>query len=214
MINNTISFESLGLEPFARVVNGVLVPVPHATLVAVWVSATLGLLYWRLRDRTRSAAVLVLLVALPVSSMALDRIQAAAVYGRSVLPAHVDWVDRTQSVTGVTLFTAGRNSIPELETAYSNLTVSRLYYLCRPAFGPEFGEERVTMDGSGRLRDSSGFVHARYVVVPWSLGIQGRVLTWNGPGGEALVAPPPGPLTVSPRRSLAEYCAGSRAPTA
>jgi hypothetical protein len=78
------------------------------------------------------------------------------------------------------------------ETAFNNLSISRVYYVCTPVFGNVFGEQRIWADGGGRLRDATGYLNARYIVVPATLGVRGRTVIRNTKGHLALIAPPNG----------------------
>jgi hypothetical protein len=196
VINNTISFESIGLEPFARVVHGALVPVAHPTIFAVWIAATFGLLYVVVRERLRSIVILVLIPFLLIGEIAHTRIESAAGFARSKLPAHRDWVDRARPTGGVVLVTGAGSPVSALETAYNNLSIARLYYICRHTVGPDFGDKPVTIDAAGRLRDASGFVSARYAVMPAGFVVRGRIVASNPEGKQVLVAPPKGPLSL------------------
>jgi len=99
---------------------------------------------------------------------------------------------------------------PPRETAYFNLSISRLYNLCRPIADPEFGGQQVTIDVSGRLRDASGPLEARFAVAPARFGLRGRVLATNKKGHQVLIAPPGGRLEVG-RAGPAARC-GSTPP--
>jgi hypothetical protein len=204
VINNTVAFESIGLQLFARVPHGQLTALSHATLYAVWLAGTLALLYSRVASRLRPLLVLIVAPFIFTWFLEMDRIEGSSSYARGLLPEHVDWVDRAQPAGDVIVITARRPTVPELETTFGNLSVDRVYYACRPAFGNEFGEQRVTISQSGRLREAGGYVKARYVVAPASLEIRGRVVARNRPGQEALVAPADGLVRVAPseRRSL------------
>ncbi len=147
VINQTIIVDSIGIHPLARNEHGQLVAIPHASGVAILAAATVAVLYVQIRARLRSIVALVLIPFVVTTSLSLSRIEATSRFARSVLPAHVDWVDRANPVGDVVLLTAGRDTTPELETAYSNPSVSRLFYLCR----------RV----GGRVRRTSG--HDRHV---------------------------------------------------
>jgi hypothetical protein len=197
MINNTISVDTFALGPFARPGKTQLVPVPYVTLIVVGLAATLSLLYMRVRPRLRTVVLLVLLPFFAISSVARLRIESGGAYARSVLPKrHADWVDQKNLHGDVILLTAAANSVSALQTAYENLSIKRLYYLCRPAFGPDFGEDKVTIDPAGRLLEGSSVVRAPYAVVPGKLGVRGRVVSRNRRGRELLVAPLHGRLTV------------------
>jgi hypothetical protein len=198
VVNSTVSVDSFGLEPFARIIRGATVPAPHATLTAIWISATFALLYVVVRERLRSVVTLVLIAFLLISGLTWTRIESGALFARGALPAHRDWVDRAKPDGGVVLVTAGEFPASALETAYNNLSIARLYYICAPNFGPDFGETQVMIDRAGRLRDSAGLVRARYAVMPAGLGVRGQIVASNPQGKEVLVAPRNGVLTVPP----------------
>jgi hypothetical protein len=197
VINDTVSVDSFGLEPFGRIEHGRLVAIPHATLYAMFLAATVSLLYAHVRDRTRTVVLALLVPLLFAGGLARVRIEGASIDGRSELPAHVDWVDRAMPVGDVVLVTA-RQATPELQTAYSNLSVKRLYYLCRPAFGPDFGEQPIRIARSGRLVGPVSALEAEYVVGPRALHLVGRVVARNPKGREVLVAPADARVSVAP----------------
>jgi hypothetical protein len=204
VINNTIGVDTFGLQPLAHLHRGNLVAYSHATLAAVWLAATLGLLYTQVRKRLRSVVMLALIPFIAILIFETDRTQGSSSYARSLLPKHVDWVDRAHPAGDVILITA-RRPTAELQTAFSNLSISRLYYVCRLAFGGEFGELPVTIDNSGRLRDPVGYLTAPYVVAPVSLHLRGRVVARNRKR-EVLVAPPEGRVSVTPATGDALRC--------
>jgi hypothetical protein len=196
VVNNTIAFESLGLLPLSRLTSHGLAPVKYAILMAIWGSATLAFLFVYVRARLRTVVILVLLPFVAISGLARLRIEAASAYARSLLPAHVDWVDRTKPSGTVVLVTAGESQDSALQTAYGNLSIDRVVYLCNPVLGPEFGEQPVTIDSTGLMRDPAGPLRADYVVVPGSVEVQGRLVARNRKGAELLVAPATGTVTV------------------
>ncbi len=196
VVNNTIPFETLGLLPISRLTVHGLAPMRYATLMAIWGSATLAFLFVYVRARLRTVVILVLLPLVGISALARLRIEAASAYARSLLPAHVDWVDRTKPAGTVVLLTGAESQDSALQTAYSNLSIDRIVYLCNPALGSEFGEQGVTIDRKGVLRDTAGPLRADYVVEPRSVEIRGRFVARNRRGREVLVAPTNGIATV------------------
>jgi hypothetical protein len=197
MVNSTISVDTFGLEPLARVVRGETVAVPHATLTAIWIAATFAFLYVVVRERQRSVVSLAVIAFLLISGLTWTRIESGALFARGTLPAHRDWVDRATPDAGVALVTAAEFPASALEAGYFNRSIARLYYVCVPNFGPDFGEVQVTIDEKGRLRDSAGYVRARYAVMPAGLVVRGRVIAANPKGKEVLVASN-GVLTLPP----------------
>jgi hypothetical protein len=206
VVNYTIGYETFALHPFSQLKNGITSPLTHATLAAVWAAATLALLYVFVRRRLRAVVVLVLLPFVFVTMFAQGRIQATSADRRALLPGRVDWVDRAAS-GDVVLITTNRDGAAELQTAYTNVSIDRLYAVCRSAFAPEFGEDGATIDANGVLRDESGRpIAADYVVSPNNLLVRGGVAARNEPGREVTVAPVGRRVTVPPQRADSLDC--------
>jgi hypothetical protein len=183
----------------AHIVRGETVAVRHPTLTAVWIAATFALLYVVVRARQRSVVSLALIAFLLTSALTWSRIESGALFARGTLPAHRDWIDRAKPPgADVVLLTAGEFPASALETAYNNSSIARLYYMCEPNFGLDFGEQKLTIDRAGRLRDPAGYVRAPYAVVPAGLVVNGEILAVNVGGMEFLVAARNGVLTLPP----------------
>jgi hypothetical protein len=190
-INDSSVAESFGLQTLAKNVHGTILPWGHAVQIALYVSTVLalGFVYAVVRPRPTFAVVLTVFAFLIFSSVARVRIIGAA-QTIADTSAHARWVDRAVGGGRVTLVGGtGAQQAALLETAFDNLSVRRLYYVCKPAFEADFGEQPATLDPAGRLRDSTGLIRARYAVVPADWETPGRVLgAWNK-GGLLLVAP-------------------------
>jgi hypothetical protein len=199
-VTENILVDTFGLQPFAFPHAGVLRAVPYAKVAAVVAAALLSLLLARARNSQRAVLALVLLPSLVITGMLLPRIASGSAAARALLPARFDWVDAAKPKGPVALLGAWRGGRVALETAYSNYSISRIYYLCDSMVGPEFGETKATIEGGGRLAEPGGYVRAAYVVAPTWLGLHGRVVARNR-RREVLVVPPPGPLVVSAPRS-------------
>jgi hypothetical protein len=197
VINISSVVDSFGLQLFALGRGDDVVPIPHVTVVAVWAAATFALTYFIVRKRMRGVVVLALFVFIVMSTVIRTRIEGAGTAARDVLPAHRDWVDRPKP-PGDVILVAGQSDVTSaLETAFYNLSITRVYTVCNRVFGPDFGEQRISIDKTGRLRGSAGIVNARYAVVPVALGVRGRVVARNSKGRELLVAAANGVLRVS-----------------
>jgi hypothetical protein len=188
VINQVSAVDTFGLQPLAHTHGGRIVPRPHPALLAVGGAAVLGLLFFHVRRQTRATVILMLIPLLLIGSQELSRISAGSLFTRSLLPVRADWVDAAKPAGPVVLVTSAEDPIPALETAYANYSISRLYYLCRPVAGHEFGERQVTIDQSGRFRASSGPVTAAYAVVPDGIRLEGRIVARNRRGRQVLVA--------------------------
>jgi hypothetical protein len=206
MVNQTIGFETFALQPLAHVRHGRLSPIPLAPAAAVTAAAILGLLFVHVRRQTRALVLLVLIPLGLVSTAVMGRNASTSRFTRSLLPAETNWVDAARPSGAVALVTAAEDPIPALETAYANYSISRLYYLCRPVAGPEFGERRATIDASGGLRGPAGPVTAAYAVAPAGLGVEGRIVAHNRPGRQVLVALPRDRLGVSRATRATALC--------
>jgi hypothetical protein len=202
-INDTSVAESFGLQTLAKNVQGTILPWGHAVQIALYVGVVLalGFFYAVARPRPTFAVVLTVFAFLIFSSVARVRIIGAA-QTIADTSAHARWVDRAVGGGQVTLVGGtGAQQGALLETAFDNLSVRRLYYVCTPAFEADFGEQQATLDPAGRLRGTDGLIHARYAVVPADFGVPGRILgAWNK-GGILLVAPTGGVIRI-PRDSL------------
>jgi hypothetical protein len=208
VINISSVVDSFGLQLVARAEGGTVVPIPHVTVAAVWLAATFALTYVVVRNRMRGVVVLALFVSIVVSAVVRTRIEASATSARSVLPVqHRDWVDRAKPAGDVILVTGAGEPTAALETAFNNLSIARLYYICNRTFGGEFGEQRITIDEAGHLRDQSGYVSAPYAVAPAALGLRGRVLARNTRGRQVMVASVNGRFSLSPAKRAKPSCA-------
>jgi hypothetical protein len=200
VINNTIVADSFSLQPYGKAVGDTIVPVAHTTLAAVCVAGLFALIFVLLRNRTVGVGVLVLLVR----SRVVGAARGATV---AVLPAHRDWVDRTNPSSDVALVAGpGASNLAVFETAFNNLSISRVYYVCVPVLGAPFGEQRIWADQAGRLRDAAGYVNARYLVVPAALNVRGRVVARDTKGHLALVASSSGRASVPTANRGAMNC--------
>src|SRR5439155_9339210 len=205
VINNTIVADSFSLQPYGKAVGDTIVPVAHATFAAVCAAGLLAFIFVLLRDRKVAVYVLVPLVFVFMSALVRSRVVGAARGATAaVLPAHRDWVDRTKPSRGVALVAGpGASDLAVFETAFNNLSISRVYYVCTPVFGAIFGEQRIWADRSGRLRDAAGYVNTSYMVMPAALGARGRTVARDRKGHLALIALPNGRAYVPSARRAA-----------
>jgi hypothetical protein len=206
VINISSVVDSFGLQLLALARGDDVVPVPHVFVVAVWAAATFALTFFVVRKRMRGVILLTLFVFILTSAVVRARIEAAGIAARDALPAQRDWVDRTKPAGDVILIAGGSDVTAALETAFSNLSITRVYTVCNRVFGVDFGEQRISIDETGRLRDPAGVVNAPYAVVPAALGVRGKVVARNSRGGEVFVAPSDGVLTVPARRHAKPSC--------
>jgi hypothetical protein len=211
VVNYTIVADSFGMQIFGTDASGRIGPISHAVPVALVVGAIFGLtyVYALVRPRPSFAIVMTVVAFLILSSLVRTRMIGATAQTSTSDPlAHVAWVDRTVGSAGDVVLVGGKGvrRAALLDTAYDNLSVSRVYYTCTRIFGADFGERRLTLDSSGRLRDGVATVSARYAVVPASFGVRGRVLYRDTWGGLVLVAPTGGVLAVPADGRAAVRC--------
>jgi hypothetical protein len=212
VINNTSAVDTFALQPFARIVHGNLVPIPHATRLIIILAALLAFGYFRASARPLpSLAVSMTVVALiGLSALELARQTASLAQAKVGLPAHKDWVDRAVGTSSEVSLVGGArvSSVTLEETAFWNQAIARIYYSCSPAFGSSFGEEPLSLDrASGALTSTSGALRTRYAVVPAALHVPGREIARDKPGRLVLVAPTGGTLRVPARGRSSLRCA-------
>jgi hypothetical protein len=208
-INYTSVAESPSLQLLGAVKHGLVVPGAHPTATALAISALLAAVYLlAFLDRRPPLAVAVTALAFAsLSFVAMARIASAASGSTGAnLPAQRNWVDRVARHDVALISGIGARRVAALETAYNNLSISRLYYVCQPSFESDFGERALSIDSEGRLLDGGAAMRARYVVAPTSFALRGRVLARDPRGGLELVAPAGGAVAIPPQRRGAISC--------
>ncbi len=213
IINNGVAPDTFGLAPLAHsALRGGVDAWPHATLLAIAYVLCLGVIYALARPNIALLVAVTAVIFVIVTLFEVRLLDAGATTATAqTLPANRDWVDA--AVRGgpvVVLQIPQRNLTRDLavaETAFFNLSVSRLYYVCERLLAPDFGEIPVTVDARGRVRTAGGArVRARYVVAPARRGVAGRVVGVNRPGHLVLLRPPGGVLRVSSASARAWAC--------
>ncbi len=202
VINRTAGIDSFGLEIFLTSKHGAPRVVPHALALAVLLAACLGILY--ALARAKPAIVIAALASFFVWVSTNERsyqASAAASATRASFSSARDWVDSVDRGQHVPLvenphFAAGGEGVGE--TSFFNLSVDRLYYVCRPVLSPPFGEQQVVIGPGGRLLIAGMPIRTTYAVVPARLGIEGRVLATDARARLVVVQPTGGILRVSP----------------
>jgi hypothetical protein len=210
-VNIGIVSDSFGLEVLGKWVNGLIYPTSHVTLVALAAGAVLGLafVYALVRPRPSFAVVVTVVAFLILSDAQLLRMTWAASAEATGEPlARAEWVDRAVAGNANVAVVEGKPMFAPalLNMLFENLSISRVYSACQSTLGTSLGEESLTVDPSGRLHDTTGVVHARYAVVPPSLGIRGRVLRRHKKDGFLLIEPAGSVLTVPPGHRAALRC--------
>jgi hypothetical protein len=92
----------------------------------------------------------------------------------------------------------GARRLAYLETAFYNLSIKRLYYLCKPITEADFGEDQASVDTTGSVRDAAGPLEASYAVVTTRFRVRGSVVARDRRGSLLLVRLESGRLTVRP----------------
>jgi hypothetical protein len=202
IMNDSVAADTFSLAPFVgRAPDGGVQALTHATLAVVVYASCFAVVYALARPNTPLvvAAVVALFVWIGIHAQALLDVGARSATLRS-LPAQADWVDAAAPKDRVVLVESPRGGrhrdLGVAETAFYNLSVTRLYYPCRRLLSPDFGEMQVSLDPAGRLQGPNGPIRAPYAVVPSDSGIEGRVLTDDTGAHLALVEPSGGILRV------------------
>jgi dolichyl-phosphate-mannose-protein mannosyltransferase len=208
VVNDTSVAESFGLQVLAKNVAGTILPYGHALQIAVILGVVLAAayLYALLRPHPSFAVVVTIFVFLIFSSVARVRIIGAS--QTIALPSsQARWVDREVGSAPVVLVAGpGAQRATIVETAFENLSISSLYYVCKPAFDPSFGEQRLALDTGDGLLGAGGPLRAQYVVAPTDFDVAGRLLAVSPKGELALVAPTGGVLRLAPVGEPAARC--------
>jgi hypothetical protein len=209
-INDALVADSPALQFLADVHKEHLVAVSHAAVTAVVLAAVLSAVYLlAFAGRHRPLALVVVVAVLIVFSAAyVGRVASA---GRGSLHLNLSshagtWVDSTGAENVTLVSGKGVTRVALLETAFFNLSIRHLRYVCWSAFEPDFGEQPLVLGRRGRLRDASGPLNVHYAVVPTRLHVPGRVLARDKRGRLELVQPANDGLKVPPQARAALGC--------
>lgn len=209
-VNDTLVPDSPSLQFLANVHKSHLVPISHATVVVVVLSALLsGVYLLAFMGRHRPLAIVVAVAVLLVLSAAYGGRVVSAGKGslHLNLSSHTGvWVDATGAKDVALVSGKGVTRVALLETAFFNLSITRLYYVCWSGFEPDFGEQPLVVGSDGRLRTANGPLRVRYAVVPTRLDVPGRVLARDKRARLELVQPNNGFLTVPPQARVGLGC--------
>jgi hypothetical protein len=182
-----------------------------ATLIAIVYALCLGVIYALLRPNSVLivAATAGILLFIGFKAQMLLDVGARAATAHT-LPRTRNWVD-TAGPTGrvVVLENARRQrklDLANAETAFYNLSISRLYYVCSRLLLEQFGEGKVHVGRRGVVLDGSSPLRADYLVVPRGTGVVGRVVAADLPGHLVLVKPEHGVVRIAPGGRAAWQC--------
>jgi hypothetical protein len=209
MMNDTVGVDTFGLTLFVNPApDGGVMALPNAALIAIAYALCLGIIYALLRPNTvlLIAATAGVLVFIGVKVQTLLDVGARAATSHT-LPATRNWVDAAGPTGHVVILESAplknarrqhKLALANTETAFYNLSVSKLYYVCSRELLEQFGEIKVRVDSRGVVLDGSGPVHATYVVAPRGSGVVGRVVAANIPGRLVLLRPERGIVRIAP----------------
>jgi hypothetical protein len=215
VINHTIGIDSFGLLAFAtNGKHGVVEAIRHAKLTAVLSALCLGSLYALARPKPVIVFAVVAMLLVSLSFVVRgDQRGAGRRAAVRAFSGQRNWVDSAVGSRHVLMIEHPRlvlAGLGEAETAFFNLTVSRLYFPCVPILSGEFGEHQVELGSGGRLLDQGVPVRAGYAVVPADHGIEGRVVATDLRARLVLVEPNGGVLRVAPASRDRWACTPSR----
>jgi hypothetical protein len=212
MMNGTIAADTFGLTVFVnRAADGDVMALKSAALIAVVYALCLGMIYALVRPNTvlLVAATAGILVFIGVKVQSLLDVGARAATAHT-LPATRNWVDAAGPTKPVVVLENPRRQrrldLANAETAFYNLSVSRLYYVCSPLLLDTFGEIKAQIDPRGLVLDGSSPLRATYLVAPRGTGVVGRVVASDLPGGLDLIRPERGVVRVAPSGRAAWRC--------
>jgi hypothetical protein len=212
MMNGTVAADTFGLTVFVnRAPDGQVMALQSAALIAVTYALSLGVIYALLRPNTvlLVAATAGILVFIGFKVQTLLDVGASAATAHT-LPATRNWVDAAGPTGHVVVLENARRQhkldLANAETAFYNLSISRLYYVCTPLLLEQYGEIKVRVDRRGVVLDGSGPLRARYLVAPRGTGIVGRVVASDIPGGLVLLRPERGVVRIAPAARAGWRC--------
>jgi hypothetical protein len=214
LINDTVAADTFGLSPFVAATRaGGIKPSPHAALIIVGYALCLAVVYALARPNTVIVVAVVAAVFVGISISEVALLEDAARGSRHGMPSSRNWVDAAGPRGGVMILeNPRRHRLQDLavaQTAFFNLSVSRLYYGCDRLLMASFGELPASIDARGRFVNGGEPIRARYAVVPRDGGILGRMVAVDRPGHLALVELKDGVLEISPRVRRFWRCPGS-----
>jgi hypothetical protein len=212
MMNGTVGADTFGLTVFVRrAPDGGVMALQSAAVVAVTYALCLGVIYALLRPNTvlLVAATAGILVFIGFKVQTLLDVGASAATAHT-LPATRNWVDAAGPTGRVVVLENARRQhkldLANAETAFFNLSISRLYYVCTPLLLEQYGEIKARVDRRGVVLDGSGPLRARYLVAPRGTGIVGRVVASDIPGGLVLLRPERGVVRIVPAARAGWRC--------
>jgi hypothetical protein len=209
MMNDTVGVDTFGLTIFVNPArDGGVMALPHAALIAVAYALCLGIIYALLRPNTvlLVAATAGVLVFIGVKVQSLLDVGARAATAHT-LPATRNWVDAAGPTGHVVILESAplanvrrqhKLALANTETAFYNLSIAKLYYVCSPQLLEQFGEIKVRVDSRGVVREGSSPLRATYLVAPRGSGVVGRVVAANEPGRLVLLRPERGVVRIAP----------------
>ena len=202
VINRTVGVDAFGLVIFAATKkHGVVGVMSHPTLVAIGLAICLGCVYALARPKP-------VLVLLPFVTLLLwisliergDQANAAKLASGSGFSSPRDWVDAADRGQPVPLIENPHlvsGGLGVVETAFFNVSVSRLYFRCQPLLWTQFGERQLELAPDGRLLAGGAPIRAGYAVVPADAGIEGLVVAGDARAKLVLVRPAGGVLRLA-----------------
>jgi hypothetical protein len=213
IINNGVATDTFGLAPLAHsALRGGVDAWPHATVIAIVYVLVLATLYALARPNLVLLTAVTAAIFVIVTLFEIRLLDAGATSATArTMPPKRDWVDAAVRGGPVIALQIPHRSLGRdlatAETAFFNLSISRVYYVCAPLFSSDFGEIPVTVDARGRVRTAAGArLRARYLVAPAGHGVAGRVVAVDRPGQLVLLRPPGGLVRVTPASASLWAC--------
>jgi 4-amino-4-deoxy-L-arabinose transferase-like glycosyltransferase len=189
LIRNDIIPDALGLLPWSRVDNGLLVTIPSVTAKVAVASLVLGALFVLLRGPrlTRFLPLLVALYLLAVLSAVIGRTHATSAFSAQFIQSNRAWIDQAIGPRShaVVIYSGRADAHVVWENEFFNRSVGAVYYLREPSWTGLPEQKLVVRDGT--LVDESGMpLRARYALVdPWVV-LRGRVVARDRTSGMRL----------------------------
>jgi hypothetical protein len=198
VVNNTIVGDTFGLDAFARqTAHDKIVALHNPVSTAVIIAAAFVVVFVLARHALPALVVAVAVFFLIFSLVVRGRIVSASLGATKVLTHH-NWVDQARPRgTVAILFGPGMTREVALQTAFYNLSVSRIYYVCAIQSGTTIGDA-VTVGRGGSILESGRAVQADYAVVSQAFRVRGVEVARDKKRKVLVIKTSPGSLRVLP----------------
>jgi len=198
VVNNTIVGDTFGLDAFARqTAHDKIVALHNPVSTAVIIAAAFVAVFVLARHALPAVVIAVAVFFVIFSLVVRGRITSASLGATKVLTHH-NWVDDARPHGSVAiLFGPGMTREVALQTAFYNLSVSRIYYVCTIQSGTTIGDA-VTVGRGGSILERGRAVQVDYAVVSQAFRVRGVEVARDKKRKVLVIKTSPGSLRLLP----------------